>query len=363
MDGALTPSPTRDRALSSCLAALLFLGAHHAMVEWAPAFALWSVGRATPWRWLPSVALVALHAFAVAMVVTRARRLAAAAACAVLAVLYAAVPATYHNNHYLLFLLLLLVAAVPVDLSRAVRWQLSLVYLCSAVVKLAHPWWQGSGAVLRWLAETRAPEANPGALLPRLLAPVMSRSIPSRLADVATIALELALPFALASPRSRRHALVVGLLLHLSMQEWLFPQLFTFLMLVGYAAWSPADDRAWVFSLDTAAHPGWARLVSFADVLGRVRIVESAGVTTLTNPDGVALRGWRALPWLAALSPLTVVAYAALALAFPDVHAIGAVPRDAVENLAVLVFLLGLVAARLTSPGPRTLWEKNLPPR
>lgn len=364
MDGALTPSPVRDRALSSCVAALLFLGAHHAMVEWGPAIALWSVGRSTPWVWLPSTALVALHVLAIAMLLTPHRRPAALAASAVLAALYAAIPATYHNNHYLLFLLLLLVALVPTDLARAVRWQLSLVYVCSALVKLAHPWWQGSGTVLRWLAETRAPEANPGALLPRLLSPLLSRPVPSRLADVATIVIELALPFALAHPRTRRTAVVVGVLLHLSMQEWLFPQLFTFLMLAGYAAWSPADDRAWTLSLHTTRHPRLTRAIAFADLLRRVRVVAPMSpddALSLTSPEGARLRGWRALPWLAVLSPCTVVAYATLALAVPDLRSFGPVDRDAVENLAVLLFLLGLAAARL--PGPPALWEKNLPPR
>ncbi len=358
MDRALTPSPVRDRALTAGVAALLFLGAHHAMVEWHPAIALWSVGRSTPWTGLPSLALIALHGFALAMLLTPHRRAPAFAACVTLASLYAAIPATYHNNHYLLFLLLLLVALVPVDLARAVRWQLTLVYLASAVVKLTHPWWRGTGSVLRWLAETRAPESNPDALLARLLSPVLSRPIPSRLADLATIALELTLPVALALPRTRRPAVVVGVLLHLSMQEWLFPQLFTFLMLLGYAAWSPADDRAWTFSTNS---PRAARAVSFADTLHRVRLVAPADTTDLTSPAGVRLRGWRTVPWLLALSPFTVVAYAALALAFPDLRAIGPFARDAVENVVVALFLAGLVASRL-SAGSRTPWEEKLPP-
>ncbi len=359
MAGALTPSPIRDRALFAGVAALLFLGAHHAMVEWRPAIALWSVGRSPPWTWLPPIALVALHGFALAMLLSPSRRAFAFAACATLASLYAAIPATYHNNHYLLFLLLLLVALVPVDLARAIRWQLSLVYFASAVVKLTHPWWRGTGGVLRWLAETRAPESNPDALLPRVLAPLLSRPIPSRLADVATIALELALPFALALPRTRRPAIVVGALLHLSMQEWLFPQLFTFLMLLGYAAWSPAGDRAWTFS---SSSPRLARVVSLADALHRIEILAPTDSTVLTSPDALRLRGWRALPWLLALSPCSVIAYAALALAFPDLRSIGPIPRDAIENLVVALFLVTLATSRL-SAGLATPWEENIPPK
>ncbi len=359
MDRALTPSPVRDRALSAGVAALLFLGAHQAMVEWRPAIALWSVGRSPPWTWLPSLALVALHGFALAMLLSPYRRASALAAGATLASLYAAVPATYHNNHYLLFLLLLLVALVPVDLARAFRWQLTLVYLASVVVKLTHPWWRGTGSVLRWLAETRAPESNPDALFQRLLAPLLSRPLPSRLADLATIALELALPFALALPRTRRPAVFVGVLLHLSMQEWLFPQLFTFLMLLGYTAWSPADDRAWTLSLGS---PRLARAVTSIDALQRIRLVTPADATALTSPGGVRFLGWRAAPWVLALSPSTVVAYAALALAFPDVRNVGPVPRDAIENVVVALFIASLAASRLSARVLRTPWEENLPP-
>lgn len=364
MDGALTPSASRDRALARSFGALLLLGAHHATSEWAPAFALWSVGRDAGWVRLPSLALLALHGLAIVLIVSRRPQVAALGACATLAALYAAVPATYHNNHYLLFLALLLVALVPVDLARAVRWQLSLVYVASALVKLTHPWWRGSGAVLRWLATTRAPEANPDALVPRALAPLLSRPLPSRLADVATIALELALPFALAAPRTRGAALVVGTLLHVSMQEWLFPQLFTFLVLAGYFAWSPADDRAWTLSLDPAQWPRLARLVPALDLLHRVRRVDAgSAAVVLVGPSGARFAGWRAIPHLALLTPVTVVVYAAIALVAPDLHAIGPLGRDAVENVAVGLALLALAASVIPGPGRRAPWEKTLPPR
>ena len=245
MDHPLSRSPRRDRALARGLAALLLLGAHHASIEYRPAFALWSIGRPSPWSWAPQSALFALQLLALAMLLSRWTRAAAAAACAVIAALYATVPATYHNNHYLLWLLLLLVAIAPtgaaarVDLSRALRWQLSLVYLSSVVVKLAHPWWRGTGSIIRWLATTRAPEANPDALLSRALSPLLSIPWTSQVAELSVTALEVALPLGLLLPRTRTLCVFVGVLLHISMQEWLFPQLFTFLMLLGYFAWSP----------------------------------------------------------------------------------------------------------------------------
>ena len=362
MDRALTPSTLRDRALARGVAALLLLGAHHAAVECRPAFALWSVGRPLPWA--PSAALLALHALALAMLALRWPRACAALAAATLAALYAAVPATYHNNHYLLFVALCLVAlapadaAGPVDLARAVRWQLALVYFTSVVVKLAHPWWQGSGAVVRWLATTRAPESNPHALTTRAFARLLSAPMPSRLAELAVTALEVAIPLALASRRTRRAAVVTGVLLHVAMQEWLFPQLFTFLMLLGYFAWSPAGDRAWTLH----APPGAARAVAALDPLGRVE-VRPAQAWCLVDPTGRAHPG----PWAAvrftALTPLTVVAWAAVALLFPEHRSVGPVPRDALENALVAAYLTALVAGTLLSRDPKLPGRKSSHPK
>lgn len=355
MDLPLTPSPTRDRALARGLGALLLLGAHHAAFEYRPAFALWSVGRPSALALLPAATLFALHGLALAMLLTRHPRASAALACALIAALYAAVPATYHNNHYLLFLALLLVAiaptstAAPIGLARALRAQLSLVYLASVAVKLAHPWWRGSGSVVRWLATTRAPESNPGALLPRLLTPLLAAPLPSRLADLAVMSVEAALPFALAWPRTRRAAVVVGVALHLTMQEWLFPQLFTFLMLLGYFAWSPADDRAWAL---TVADARAARLAAALDPLHRLAVsVDPSAATSLIAPDGRRFVGWRVAPWIATLTPHTVLVYAAVALLFPELTALGPVARDALENLLVAAFLTALALSSTRAVG------------
>lgn len=358
MDRSLSPSPLRDRALARGLAALLLLGAHHASIEYRPAFALWSIGRPAPWSWAPPSALLSLHLLALAMLLTRYVRACAAAACAVIAALYAAVPATYHNNHYLLFLLLLLTAiapggpSAPIDLSRAFRWQLSLVYLSSVAVKLAHPWWRGSGSVIRWLATTRAPEANPDALLSRALSPLLSRPLPSRLAEVSVTALEVALPLGLALPRTRSLCVAVGVLLHLSMQEWLFPQLFTFLMLLGYFAWSPADDRAWTLALPREdSLPG--RAARALDLLGRLRVTAPPGLAraSLTDPSGRRFHGLAAALQLTLLTPWTVVAYASLALLFPELRAIGPFARDAFENALVAALVLAWAATSLLHRG------------
>jgi|GEM_PF-1482128 len=375
MDRALTPSPRRDRALARGVAALLLLGAHHAAVEYRPAFALWSLGRAHPWA--PAAALLALHALALAMLFTRYLRASAAAAATVIATLYAAIPATYHNNHFLLFVLLVLVAVAPsassagspsrtpIDLAGAVRWQLGLVYLSSVAVKLAHPWWRGSGEVIRWLATTRTLEANPDAIVPRLLSPILSRPLPSRLADLAVTLLEALLPLALASPRTRRPAVALGVLLHLSMQEWLFPQLFTFLMLLGYFAWSPADDRAWTLTPPRGADPDRvARALARVDPLARIALAPPAESPrwTLTDPSGHASHGaWAALP-LALLTPHAVIAYAALALVLPELRVIGPIPRDALENVLVGSLLAAAAVRLLLDRGAQLPGRENSHP-
>jgi hypothetical protein len=380
MDRALTPSPRRDRALARGVAALLLLGAHHAAVEYRPAFALWSLGRPCPWA--PAAALLALHALALSMLLTRHIRASAATAAAVIATLYAAVPATYHNNHFLLFVLLVLVAVAPsassvdhrtdpptrtpIDLAGAIRWQLGLVYLSSVAVKLAHPWWRGSGEVIRWLATTRTLEANPDAIVPRLLSPILSRPLPSRLADLAVTLLEALLPLALASPRTRRPAVALGVLLHLSMQEWLFPQLFTFLMLLGYFAWSPADDRAWTLTPPRGADPDRvARALDRVDPLARIALAPSLDSPrwTLTDPSGRAFHGaWAVLP-LALLTPHAVIAYAALALVLPELRAIGPIPRDALENVLVGSLLAAAAVRLLLDRGAQLPGRKNSHPR
>jgi hypothetical protein len=363
MDHALTPSARRDGALARGVGALLLLAAHHAAVEYRPAFALWAIGRPRPWA--PAAALLALHALALAMLLSRRPRLAAGAAAAVIAALYAAVPATYHNNHYLLFVLLGLVALARVDLARFVRWQLALVYLTSVAVKLAHPWWGGSGEVIRWLATTRTVESNPGALLPRLLGPLLSSPLPSRLAEVGVTALEAALPLALAWPRSRRAALAVGVALHVTMQEWLFPQLFTFLMLLGYFAWSPAGDRAWTAEPPRGASPDRAaRALRHLDPLRRVALAPPSDRDrwSLTNPAGRRFEGAAAALRFALITPHAVVAYATLALVLPEVRAFGPIPRDAVENVVVAAILVALAATAVRPRGDSLPGRKSSHP-
>ncbi len=346
----MAPSLIRDSALRRCVGMLLFLGAQQAVRDDGPAMDLWSIGRAMPLRAAPPLLLFALLPLGLTIAAGRLPRTLSALAAACMAALYALVPATYHNNHYLLFVLLVLSAIAPdggprrIDLSRAVRAQVGLVYLASIVAKLQHPWWRDGGALLQWVAVDRAPGANPSALLPSLLQPLFSHAAPARAAQLGVLALETALPFALAHRRTRDAAFVAGISMHLVMQEWLFPQLFTFLMLLGYTAWSAAGDHAW----RARASPRVAALVRSVDLLGRAVVDDAASAgLAVTAPSGRTVHGAAALLALLPLTPLAVVAYAAIAILVPEWRGVGAVSRDALENVVVLGTMSAVAAVHL----------------
>jgi hypothetical protein len=212
------------------------------------------------------------------------------------------------------------------------------VYLGSVLVKLTHPWWGGSGQVLRWAATVRQPALHHG-WWNTALAPGLSLPGVASLVDLAVTAGEATLPLLLVSPRLRPWALPAGALLHVAMQEWLFPQLFSFLMLLGYYAFGPVGDRAWRVRWDPE-HP-WARVVGALgarlDWLGRARWEPSAGASlVVTDPAGRGLQGPLGVALLAPLTPVTVLVYALLGLGAPG--RLAAV-REPLENTLVTAAL------------------------
>jgi hypothetical protein len=227
-----------------------------------------------------------------------------------------------------------------------VRTQLQVVYLGSVLVKLTHPWWSGTGQVLRWAATVRQPSLHHG-WWNAALAPFVSVPWVASLVDVGVTAGEATLPLFLVSPRWRGAALAAGALLHCAMQEWLFPQLFSFLMLLGYFAFGPVGDRAWSVRWDPGTR--WASALGAwgerLDWLGRARWEAAAGAALrVTDPAGRALEGPLAVALLAPLTPATVLVYALLALG--DGGRLSAV-REPLENAVVAAALGGSVAARV----------------
>jgi hypothetical protein len=336
-------SERQHDALRRSLGALSLLGVEHMRGEWRASLAVWSYGREPSWQTALPYALVGLAGgSALAFTLGWRWRLAGGVFCASLAGLYGLAPVTYHNNLYLLWLMVLLAVLTGGRwkgdglFGRLVRWQVAFVYLASVVVKLSHPFWQGSGAVIRWLAAERVPMIHDGVVNP-ILQPLLVRPDVSALVDHATMVVEVAVPVMLLRPRWRRAGFALGVALHWGFQLWLHPQLFTFLMLWGYFAFAPADDRTW------RAHcpPATARWVARLDWLGRVDVRDGDALTVIT-PEGMSLRGLAAVRALASLTPVTVLVIAAFALALPELHHVGGVSRAAVEEVALA--LLGALA-------------------
>ena len=362
------------RALITGTAALAALGIQHATVEWTPRIALYAVGRPALAGHLPRALAVAAFGFAAGMLAGRAPRAMALGCCAALALLHALVPQVYHNNYYVLWLYLLIVSMeVPPGfrglwfldggaralgtslVPRLVQAQVALIYLLSVAAKLAHPWWRTDGAVVRWIVTERVPESGVQGLVNPLLAPLLTVPAMAAAAQTAILGIEVLLPFMLFSARWRRTAFAVGAVMHTVMQEWLFPQLFTFLMLLGYYAFVPAGDRAWTLRWSPSRHPWAPRVVPALDWLGRVACVEDPAVQSLviTARDGRAREGVGACWMLGVLSPVGVLSYAALALLAPGTDTVLTLPRAMVENALVMgVGVIGLFPGKTSSHRP-----------
>lgn len=374
MSSGFFSAPVDDRAHRTLLtgtAALAVLGISHATTEWTPRLALYAVGRGALADAVPRALVLGAFGCALSLLAGRAARASALGCCASLALLHALAPQVYHNNYYVLWLFLLIVSfeipsgfhgtwftedlprrSATALVPRLVQLQVSLIYLLSVGAKLLHPWWRTDGAVVRWIVTERVPESGVRALVNPALAPLLSIPAMAAAAQTAILGIELLLPFMLFSARWRRTAFVVGAVMHTLMQEWLFPQLFTFLMLLGYYAFVPAGDRAWTLR----CRPAHARAARALDWLGRVRCVEdpAAQSLTLTSPEGVTRAGASALWMLAVLCPAGLLAYASIALLAPGTDTVLTLPRAMVENaLVIAVGGIGLIPGRRASQPPR----------
>lgn len=342
------------RSLRAATGALALLGLLHAEGEWRPRLALFAVGldaraAAAPYA-MWSVATIA----AVGVMLGRAPRSSALLLCASLAGIHALAPQVYHNNYYVLWLMVAITALDGPELHRGpwdveegpptsalvprlVQVQVALIYWLSVVAKVAHPWWREGGAVVRWIVTERVPSSGVRGIVNPLLAPALSVPAFAAAAQSGILCLEALLPLMLFSRRWRSTGIVLGAAMHVVMQEWLFPQLFTFLMLLGYFAFVPVGDRGWTVALsDTNGR--LARALPRLDWLARVRVVRGGrrGLT-LRSPEGRLRTGIVGWVRLATLSPVSVVGYAVLALLAPGVSSICGLPRASLENLVVMV--------------------------
>lgn len=366
--------PRMARALRSGVGALALLGLTHAEAEWTPRLAIYAVGRSGVEAAAPYGLWLLATVASLGVFVGAAPRASAGVLCASLAGLHALAPQVYHNNYYVLWLLVAITAldgprahrapwsreegeATTSLVPRLVQVQLALIYLLSVLAKLLHPWWREGGAVVRWIVTERVPQSGVRGLVNPALSPLLSEPALAAAAQSGILCLEALLPLMLFSRRWRTTAFVVGASMHVVMQEWLFPQLFTFLMLLGYYAFAPAGDRGWSLSLSDArpSHRRLARALPGVDWLGRVRVeLRPEGGLRLVSPDGVTREGVSGLWWLAALCPPAVLAYAAFALIAPRVTEVLGVPRAGVENVVVMVVGgIGLIPGKRSSQTPQ----------
>jgi len=110
----------------------------------------------------------------------------------------------------------------PLWAQHAMKAQVSLMYLASGGSKLLDPEWRGGQM---WRGMVRALGTVPAALETPLGASVMAK---------AAIATELGLAVLLWVPRTRRAAIVVGVLFHLAISQMTPVRLFTIEMLLVY---------------------------------------------------------------------------------------------------------------------------------
>lgn len=362
--------------LQAGLSLLVALGLWNATAEWSPILALWGVGRPAWLALAPRALVVAMFLCALAMCAGVRVRASALTLAAFAAALYALAPAVYHNNYYLLWLMTLALAmaphpdhslawitaadkpaprAWPPALAVFMRAQVALVYWVSVAVKLSHPMWGGTGHAIQWITTTRAPDAHFGLVNP-LLQPLLSRPVLAALSEWAIVGLELCLPLLLFNPRTRRLGATLGVAMHAVMQEWLFPQVFSFVMLLGYFAFIDGGDRAFTVRYDPRNRLDRALAAHFprVDWMGRTRWIPRDAPGPLTLDDrGTEQRDLSALRLLIALTPVTVLAYAALALLAPGADTVLTLPRAAVENLIVAAVSLGFVPGLLDRPFAR----------
>jgi len=202
--------------------------------------------------------------------------------------------------------------AAPLWAANAMKVQVSVMYLASGGSKLFDPDWRG-GLMMRGMVASFA----------RL---VQSRGIPSEWIDglqtpvgasllaKGAIATELSLAVALWWPGTRRLALWVGVLFHLSISLMTPVQLFTAEMLCVYLVFATPDRGARVLCYD-ADRDQVAGVVEALDWLGRYRIVPVKGAKlTVIDRDGEERRGAQAAACLFATLPALFLAWPLVAL-------------------------------------------------
>ena len=202
--------------------------------------------------------------------------------------------------------------AAPMWAANVIKAQVSVMYLASGGSKLFDPEWRGGlqmRGMVRSFARLVEHRGMPDDWVLTLQHPVVS----SWLAKGA-IATELSLAIFLWWPKTRRMALWVGLLFHLTISLMTPVLLFTAEMLIIYLIFATPDRQARVLRYDPA-RSSLAPVIKVFDWLGRYRLeLSSNTILTVVDRDGTELEGIQAAACVFATIPILFVAWPAVAL-------------------------------------------------
>jgi hypothetical protein len=201
----------------------------------------------------------------------------------------------------------------PLWAQHAIRAQVSVMYLTSGGTKLLDPDWRG-GLMMRGMIATFAHLVH-GRGVPVEFLDALRTPIGASLLAKSAIATELSLAVLLWWPATRRLALWVGLLFHLSISLMTPVKLFTYEMLLAYALFCTPDARARVLRFDPERHAFAKAAVEWLDWLRRFRLEPHDGAPlVVVARDGTELRGAAALAEAAGALPAVFVLWPLLAL-------------------------------------------------
>ena len=212
----------------------------------------------------------------------------------------------YHNNRYALLLLGFLLAFTPCDRSfvlvrgrrhtlprderiaptfarRLFQIQVSLVYLGSTAGKLLDADWRGGLVLFMRFADAPATTAAHGFPMPAWVIGILTSAWFASLAAKAAIASELFIALGIWLPQTRRLALWLGVLFHVSIEITANVELFSWLMVASYLAFVVPEvrERRFEFVRGNPRAEWLARLVTLFDWCARF---ERTALEAATNP-------------------------------------------------------------------------------
>ncbi|HYQ30166.1 MAG TPA: HTTM domain-containing protein [Polyangiaceae bacterium] len=251
----------------------------------------------------------------------------------------------YHNNRYALLLLGFLLAFTPCDRAlllvrgrshtlpreqrlaptfarRLFQIQVSLVYLGSTIGKLFDADWRGGQVLFMRYAEAPANCAAHGFPLPAWLIAILTAPWFASLAAKAAISSELFIALGIWLPKTRRLALWLGVLFHISIEITSKVELFSWLMVASYLAFVVPEvrERRFQFAPGNRRAELLARLVALCDWCARFErsplspTEQGSAAFYVTNRAGQRASGALGLAQLAEAIPLFFPLWLPLAL-------------------------------------------------